>query len=87
MHCHNLPRRFSLTNPDILIRIISSNFLDALRRLLNAEIAQHVETFEQRRGPKTTGAILEASYTAARRNHHAALNILLDSGCPIMHGV
>jgi hypothetical protein len=72
-----------------LISAAENNDLDTLRRLLDAEIAQNAGTFEQQPESwmKATGVMLEASYTAAQRNHHAVLNMLLDSGCPIMHGV
>ena len=57
-----------------------TNNLDSLRGLLDLEKAQNPQLSESSVS-HSTKAMQEACHAAARYNHPAALDLLLDSGC------
>jgi len=63
-----------------LVSAAQANNLDTLRGLLDLEKAQNPLLGESSANQSTT-AMQEACHAAARYNHPAALDLLLDSGC------
>jgi len=70
---------------DDLVSAAQTNDLDRLRRLLKTEKANN-PWLGKDSASQSTSAMQAACDAAARYNHPAALNLLLDSGCCVLPG-